>query len=103
MRSKTLHDRIQLIERLIAACSDSRYRMLKNSIGSPDHGLYLFTNKQTGYLMFSSPYSGRPVYLNIEEPGLLFTFYDFCENLDDHMFYTEEETIELLNNLIRIF
>lgn len=98
-----LHDRIQLIERLIAACSDSRYRMLKNSIGSPDHGLYLFTNKQTGYLMFSSPYSGRPVYLNIEEPGLLFTFYDFCENLDDHMFYTEEETIELLNNLIRIF
>ena len=51
--------------------------------------------------MFSSPYTGYPVYLNIEEPGLLFTFYDFCENLDDNMFYTPNETELLINRLIK--
>ena len=50
--------------------------------------------------MFSSPYNSHPVYLNIEEPGLLFTFYDFCENLEENMFYTPEETEAILNELI---
>ena len=74
--------------------------MLKEPIGNPEYELYLFVNQQNGYLMFSSPYSRQPVYLNIEEPGLLFTFYDFCENLDDNMFYTPEEAETLLNALI---
>ena len=74
--------------------------MLKEPIGNPEYELYLFVNQQNGYLMFSSPYSRQPVYLNIEEPGLLFTLYDFCENLDDNMFYTPEEAETLLNALI---
>lgn len=75
--------------------------MLRKNIGDPEHGLYLFVNQQNGYLMFASPYNGQPIYLNIEEPGLLFTFYDFCENLEDNMFYTYEETEDLLNELIK--
>lgn len=74
--------------------------MLRDSIGNPEHELYLFVNQQNGYLMFSSPYNSHPVYLNIEEPGLLFTFYDFCENLEEDMFYTPEETEAILNELI---
>ena len=96
-----MYDRISLIRKIILSCRNGHYRMLKESIGNPEHELYLFVNPQTGYLMFSSPYTRQPVYLNIEEPGLLFTFYDFCENLDDNMFYTYEETEELLNNLIK--
>lgn len=95
-----IQDRIYFIKKLIQSCKDMHYRMLRNSIGDPEHGLYLFVNQQNGYLMFSSPYNGQPVYLNIEEPGLLFTFYDFCENLAEEMFYTYEETAALLNNLI---
>lgn len=96
-----IQDRIYLVKKLIQSCKNMHYRMFRKNIGNPEHELYLFVNQQNGYLMFLSPYNGQPVYLNIEEPGLLFTFYDFCENLKDDMFYTYEETTELLNKLIR--
>ncbi len=96
-----IHDRIYLVKKLIYLCKIAPYRMLRKNIGDPEHGLYLFVNQQNGYLMFASPYNGQPIYLNIEEPGLLFTFYDFCENLEDNMFYTYEETEDLLNELIK--
>lgn len=99
-RSIDTHDRVYLIRKLIQSCKNINHRMLKEPIGNPEYELYLFVNQQNGYLMFSSPYSRQPVYLNIEEPGLLFTFYDFCENLDDNMFYTPEEAETLLNALI---
>lgn len=95
-----LNDRIQLIKELIRACSDSRCRMLKKSVGNADHGLYLFTDRSSGYLMFLSPYNGKPVYLEIDEPELLFSFYDFCENLEEQMFFTQEEAVALLKSLI---
>lgn len=95
-----MHDRTYLIKKLIQTCNRGNYRMLRKSIGNVEHGLYLFVTSQNGYLMFSSPYTGQPVYLDIEEPGLLFTFYDFCENLAEDMFYTAEETSVLLNDLI---
>ena len=40
------------------------------------------------------------IYLDIEEPGLLHTFWDFCETLDDTLFYTTTEAIEILRDLI---
>lgn len=95
-----MHDRISLIRKLILSCRNGHYRMLNELIGNPEHELYLFVNQQNGYLMFSSPYTRQPVYLNIEEPGLLFTFYDFCENLKEDMFHTPEETETILNGLI---
>ena len=99
-RTFDMHDRISLVRKLIQACKSMHYRMLKKDIGNPAHELYLFVNRLNGYLMFASPYNGQPVYLNIEEPGLLFTFYDFCENLEDDMFYKPDETESLLNDLI---
>ena len=96
-----MHDKINLIRKLIPSCRNGHYRMLREPIGNVEHELYLFVNQQNGYLMFSSPYTGYPVYLNIEEPGLLFTFYDFCENLDDNMFYSPNETELLINRLIK--
>lgn len=99
-QSFDMHDRVYMVKKLILSCRNLHYRMLKDSIGNPEHELYLFVNQQNGYLMFSSPYNKQPVYLNIEEPGLLFTFYDFCENLEDDMFYTPEETEAMLTGLM---
>lgn len=93
-------DKSYLVKNLIQACKNTHYHMLRESIINPEHELYLFVNQQNGYLMFSSPYNKQPVYLHIEEPGLLFTFYDFFENLDNDMFYTPDETETLLNHLI---
>lgn len=100
-RNFDMQDRIYLIKKLIQACSSLQYHMLRKDIVNPTYELYLFVNQQNGYLMFLSPYNGQPVYFNIEEPGLLFTFYDFCENLDEDMFYTYAETEELLTQLIQ--
>lgn len=96
-----MSDRIYFIKKLILACKAMHYRMLKDSIGNPEYELYLFVNQRNGYLMFTSPHNGNPVYLDIEEPGLLFTFYDFCENLDNDMFYSPSEAETLLNDLIK--
>lgn len=96
-----LRDRIHLIKRLVLACQTLNYRMMKHDIGNPEHELYLFVSQQKGYLMFSVPETTQMIYLNIEEPGLLFTFLDFCKNLDNDLFYTKEETVSLLNKLIQ--
>lgn len=93
-------DRIYLVKQLLQACRTQNYRMLKENVGSLDNELYLFVNQQKGYLMFSAPAHKNLIYLDIEEPGLLFTFIDFCENLDTNMFYTKEETIRKLKDLI---
>lgn len=93
-------DRIYLVKQLLQACRTQNYRMLKENVGSLDNELYLFVNQQKGYLMFPAPAHNNLIYLDIEEPGLLFTFVDFCENLDVNMFYTKEETIQKLRDLI---
>lgn len=95
-----VNDRIMVIRNLINACNSMHYRMLKKSIGNLNNELFLFINPYNGYLMFLSPHTHKPVYLNIEEPGLLFSFYDFCENLKDDLFYTPDETIAKLKALI---
>lgn len=64
-------DRIYLLRQLLQACRTQNYRMLKENVASLDNELYL-----------------------------LFTFLDFCENLDSDMFYTKEETIQKLRDLI---
>ncbi len=93
-------ERVWLIKQLLQACRTQNYRMLKENVGNLDNELYLFVNQQKGYLMFSAPAHKNLVYLDIEEPGLLFTFLDFCKNLDTNMFYTREETIQKLRHLI---
>lgn len=96
-------DRAALVKKLIPVCKTGAFRMLHKDIGSSLYELYLFVNTKNGYLMFPSPYSRHPVYLNIEEPGLLYAFYDFCENLDESLFCTPKEAESLLTELIQDF
>jgi hypothetical protein len=42
-------------------------------------------------------------YLNIEEPGLLSTFLDFCSSLNDNLFFTAEEADVGLKNLLLLY
>lgn len=94
-------DRIYLIKKLAHACRMPNYRMLKSSFGNSTDELYMYIGKTKGYLMFSLPSNRSFIYLTIEEASLLTTFTDFFENMDKEMFYTNEETPELLETLIR--
>lgn len=91
-----MKDRIYLVKQLLHACKTLDFKMLKNNIGDIRNELFLYVTQQNGYLMFSVPPHQNLVYLDIKEPGLLFTFFDFCKNLEPDLFYTPEETIELI-------
>lgn len=95
-----ISDRVHIIKQLLSACKSQKYRMLKNNIGSLENELFLFVSQKRGYLMFSEPYTKELVYLDIEEPGLLFAFFDFCENLNDDLFYSPEEAAALIESLL---
>lgn len=96
-----LSDRKYLIKQLLQACKSQNYRMLKKNLGSSSNHLYMLVSKSRGYLMFASPDKKEFTYLYIEEPGLLSTFGDFFEHMDTEMFYTKEETLDLLRRLIK--
>lgn len=96
-----LNDRLFLIRQLANAMLSGHNRLLKQTIGMIDHEFYLFAGRQNGYFMFQTPNTDRMIYLNIEEPGLLFTFFDFCDTLDDEMFFTSEEAYRKIQELIQ--
>lgn len=96
-----LPDRIYLIRQLLQTCRSKSCRMLKNHIGNLDNELFLFVSHKKGYLMFPTQSEKNLIYLDITEPGLLFTFLDFCETLDDSMFFAPNETIQLLQTILK--
>ena len=74
--------------------------MLKDNIGNIENELFLFVSQKKGYLMFPIDSGRNLIYLDIAEPGLLFTFYDFCENISEKMFYSSDETVRLLQKVL---
>ena len=95
-----LSDRIYLVRQLLQTCRSKNCRMLKDNIGNIENELFLSVSHKNGYLMFPSQSGNDLIYLDITEPGLLFTFLDFCENLDEDMFFTSKETIRLLQLIL---
>jgi len=96
-----LSDRLFLIRQLANSMLNEHNRLLKGAIGMIDHEFYLFAGRQYSYFMFQTSNTDRMIYLNIEEPGLLFTFFDFCDTLDDEIFFTSEEAYRKIHDLIQ--
>ena len=95
-----LPDRILLVRQFLNACRQKKYKMLKDNIGNIENELFLFVSQKKGYLMFPIDSGRNLIYLDIAEPGLLFTFYDFCENINEKMFYSSDETVRLLQKVL---
>lgn len=93
-------DRVILIRRFLDLCSPDCIHMLKCNIGDLDNELFMYVNQQNGYLMFPSSDPDLLICLDITEPGLLHGFCDFCEHLDEDLFYTEEEAVSIISSLI---
>ena len=96
-------DRIHLIRLLVGELRSGLYqmRMLKQSIGSVRSGANIYITPNAGYLLFTPLNSGTPIYLNIEEAGLLQTFLDFFDTMEESLFYSPEETINRLELLLQ--
>lgn len=93
-------DRVVLLSEFFDRYPLDDIRMLKRSIGDLDNELFMYANRQNGYLMFPSSDPDQLICLDITEPGLLQGFCDFCEHLDEDLFYTSEETQEIISSLI---
>lgn len=95
-----LSDRIYFVRQILRMCQKHNYKMLKENIGDLDNEIFMYISRTRGYLMLSSPITHSLIYLDIEEPGLLFTFFDFCDNMDEQLFFSKEEMIEQLQMII---
>lgn len=94
------HDRLLILHNLIEGCKEEKFRMLRPEAPIVQSSLCIFVGSQQGYLQFLDA-NENLVYLNLEEPGLLFSFYDYLESLSPDWFYSTEETISILKTLPR--
>ena len=96
-------DRILLIKLLTKELRHNTYRMrmLRQSIGPVRNGANIYITSSAGYLLFTPLGSSTPVYLNIEETGLLMTFLDFFDSMDESLFYPPAETLSRLEKIIQ--
>ncbi|WP_418747234.1 hypothetical protein [Frisingicoccus sp.] len=74
------------------------YIMLRPESPIVSSNLCVFATTQTGYLLFRSP-DNALVYLNLEEPSLMYAFHDYLESLGPESCYSNEETIRRLKKL----
>ena len=88
-------DRIQIVKALLAPERATRLRILKNSIGNTETPVYLYITPKTCTLRLPLA-TDQMVNLQIQETGMLEAFYDFCENLDEEMFYSFEEAEQIV-------
>lgn len=93
-------DRLLMMRNLISACKTDKYRMLRPDAPITSSNLCLYVTAHQGYLLFASA-DKNLVYLNLEEPSLLYAFYDYLESLDDTFYYSTEETTAILQKMIK--
>lgn len=99
-RNVEMADRIVLLKRLHQNCRRKSIRFLKKNIVNLDNELFLFVTESRGYIIIENAPEQKLIYLDIEEPGLIFAFRDFCETLNDELFYTNEEAEKAIGLLI---
>lgn len=87
-------DRVEIVRRMFQKEYAKGLRVLKKSIGSLDVQTYMYITPECGTLRIPV-FSKQIVNLWIQDPGMVFAFYDFCENLEPELFYTLEEAREL--------
>lgn len=97
----SMNDRLLLTRQLLHLCKNNNFRMLNSDIGYFDSKLCVYANSQRGYLLFPS-IKNELVYLDLGEPSLLHAFYDFWDTLNNNVFYTKDETIDILNSLMKL-
>ena len=100
-RNVEWEDRILMIRKQLRPEKGSFVKVLKKPIGNLENYISLVVTPEHGVLRFNVP--ARNMFLNLilEESGILNSFYDFCESLEDELFYTPEEVEEVLDQEIR--
>lgn len=95
----TFSQRLDIVKRMIERYRKDGYRMLKDPISTFRRELQWFLGDSNGFLQIIDAQE-RPIYLNVENPYLLFLFRDYFENIPDRLFYDDEEALDILRGLV---
>ncbi len=98
-RPLTPRQRIVVLQDVLTCCQDGTYRILEESLSYLPHNLHLCICGGEGSILFRDN-SGHVVFLLIKESGLLDTFRDYMEHMEDSSFYKPEEAVLLVRNAI---
>lgn len=94
-----LEYRRTLILSLLQNSSIIQLRMLKKNIGTIPGGINIYITSKSGYIQFITP-QGQVTFLDIGESSLMNTFRDFFETMDDDLFYSYEEMVFRIQELL---
>lgn len=85
---------------MLSCCEKGIYRILKRPLDHLTDNLHLCVNETFGYLLFNNM-EQHTLCLVIHEPSILEVFVDYLKNLDESLFYSNEETVSFIQNIIK--
>lgn len=97
-----LEDRIRIVEKMLSLEKEKRVRILKQGIGHPETDVNIFVTSEHGLLRVSVPTKRVFLDMILEESGVLYSFYDFCESMGAGMFYGKEEAEKMIREKIKM-
>lgn len=95
----TPEQRIQMLRGVEASCRDGSYRILQKPLNHIPSNLHLCIRGNIGTLIFQK-FNGEVMLFTIQEYGLLETFLDYLQNMQESCFYTTEEAAAYVQDII---
>lgn len=92
-------DKKKLVRNLITACRSNYYKMLRPEASLAKSKINVYTTNKKGCLMFKTA-GKQMVWLTLGEHGILHAFNDYLASLEADNFYSSEETVEILTDLL---
>lgn len=102
----SVENRIKMLRALIPYCKSWHYRIVNKNYpvmakGGIPENFHLCVNGDFGYLLFTNIYDEN-VELRIKEQGLLTILEDYVSSIEETCFFSPEEAVELVEDMIRI-
>lgn len=95
----TVEQRIEMLRGVARCCRDGSYRILQKPLNHLPANLHLCIRGNVGTLIFQK-YNGEVMLFTIQEYGLLETFLDYLENMQENNFYTLEDASAYIEDII---
>ena len=95
-------DRLTLVKQIYKAAQAGCYYLLNDVLSKVPVTLHMSINPHGGYFLLKNN-QGQTIYLLIQEPWLIETFYDYVSELPPTHTYTIEDSCRMIWDLIREF
>ena len=95
----TIAQRIHVLNEVCKCCESGAYRFLQKPLNHLPANLHFCIRGNFGTMIFKNNV-GEILVLNINETKLVEIFRDYLENMEENCFYSIEESISMLQQII---